>query len=171
MPFGKGRSAGSVRRGEEMLEARHTEIINKIDQAAVLYHRLILLVGQPGRGKTATLKMVQDKIAVPIINVNFELSRHMLELTSRQRKTNILKILSNTVSRAPSDVVLLDNMEMLFDVSLEQDPLRLLFTLSRNLTIVAAWSGHIDQGYLIYASPEHSEYRKYPMEDFLVVEL
>ena len=158
-----------------MLESRHNEIINKIDQAAVLYHRLILLVGQPGRVKTATLKMIQDKIAAQILNVNFELSRRMLELTSRQRKTNILKILSDTVSDtvsvAPHGVVLLDNMEMLFDVSLEQDPLRLLFTLSRNLTIVAAWSGHIDQGSLIYASPEHPEYRKYPVEDFLAVEL
>ncbi|MEN6474686.1 MAG: BREX-3 system P-loop-containing protein BrxF, partial [Syntrophaceae bacterium] len=40
-------------------------------------------------------------------------------------------------------VVLLDNIEILFDVSLKQDPLRLLQGLSRNTTLVAAWSGEI----------------------------
>ena len=38
-----------------------------------------------------------------------------------------------------SDVVLLDNIELLFAVEFAQDPLRLLQSLSRNVTIVAAW--------------------------------
>ena len=36
-------------------------------------------------------------------------------------------------------MILLDNIEVIFDVALKQDPLRLLQRLSRNKTVVAAW--------------------------------
>jgi hypothetical protein len=65
--------------------------------------------------------------------------------------------------------VLLDNIEILFDVSLKQDPLRLLQGLSRNTTLVVIWSGSIERGNLVYATPDHLEYKRYPVKDFLVV--
>ena len=52
-----------------------------------------------------------------------------------------------------SEVVLLDNIELLFATELAQDPLRLLQSLSRNRTIVAAWPGNFDGGALTYAEP------------------
>ena len=65
-----------------------------------------------------------------------------------------------------ADVILLDNIEVLFDVSLKQDPLRLLQGLSRNKTVVAAWSGSIDGEHMVYATPDHPEYRRYPVTRF-----
>ena len=62
-------------------------------------------------------------------------------------------------------LVLLDNIEILFDVSFEQDPLRLLQGVSRNRTIVAAWNGTLANGYLTYAAPEHPEHRRYSRDD------
>jgi hypothetical protein len=64
--------------------------------------------------------------------------------------------------------VLLDNIEILFDVSLKQDPLRLLQGLSRHKTIIAAWNGASESGYITYAVPDHREYHRYPVRDFLV---
>ncbi|MCH7944758.1 MAG: BREX-3 system P-loop-containing protein BrxF [Armatimonadetes bacterium] len=64
---------------------------------------------------------------------------------------------------------LLDNIEILFDVTLEQDPLRLLEGVSRNRTIVAAWNGTLENGYLSYATPDHPEYRRYPRRELVVV--
>jgi hypothetical protein len=69
---------------------------------------------------------------------------------------------------AAGEIVLFDNIEILFDVSLKQDPLRLLQGLSRNKTVVAAWNGSIDGKYMIYAVPDHPEYRRYMVRDFLV---
>jgi hypothetical protein len=66
-------------------------------------------------------------------------------------------------------VVLLDNIEILFDVSLKQDPLRLLQGISRNKTVVAALSGAINYGHMVYATPGHPEYKRYSLRDFLVV--
>jgi len=72
------------------------------------------------------------------------------------------------VGAAEGDSVLLDNIEILFDVSLKQDPLRLLQGLSRNKTIIATWNGSITKDHMTYAAPDHLEYRRYPMRDFLV---
>ena len=124
-----------------------------------------------GAGKTAALRDVHERTAAPLIDVNLELSRRMLDLTERQRALQLPRLLSEIVGVSAADVVLLDNIEVLFDISLKQDPLRLLQGLSRNKTVVAAWSGSIDGENMVYATADHPEYRRYPIRDFLVVSL
>jgi hypothetical protein len=152
-----------------MAEPLAERVIRSISQAAELYHRLVMLVAPAGGGKTAALQEVHERAGAPLVNVNLELSRRMLELTERQRALRLPRLLSEAVHAAHGDVVLLDDMELLFDVSLKQDPLRLLQGLARNKTVVAAWSGSIDGDRIVYATPDHPEYRRYPIRDFLVV--
>lgn len=152
-----------------MAQSFSNRVIQSIGQAAELYHRLVLLVTPAGTGKTATLQDVHDRTGAPLCNVNLELSRRMLDLTERQRALQLPRLLAEIVGASAADVVLLDNVEVLFDVSLKQDPLRLLQGLSRNKTVVAAWSGSIDGEHMVYATPDHPEYKRYPIQDFLVV--
>ena len=72
---------------------------------------------------------------------------------------------------AEADLVLLDNIELLFDPVFKLDPLRMLQGLSRNTTIVSSWNGVIENNHLVYAVPHHPEYEKYPLRDFLYVHL
>ena len=152
-----------------MAEPLADMVIRRIGQAAELYHRLVMLVAPAGAGKTAALQDVHERTAAPLVNVNLELSRRMLDLTERQRALQLPRLLAEIVGASATDVVLLDNVEVLFDVSLKQDPLRLLQGLSRNKTVVAAWSGTIDGEHMVYATPDHPEYKRYPLRDFLVV--
>ena len=152
-----------------MAEPLSDRVIKSIEQAAELYHRLVMVVAPAGVGKTAALRDVHARTDAPLINVNLDLSRRMLDLTERQRALQLPRLLSEIVGEAATDVVLLDNIEALFDVSLKQDPLRLLQGLSRNKTVVVAWSGSIDGEHIIYATPDHPEYKRYPLRDFLVV--
>ena len=152
-----------------MAEPLSDGVIRKIGQAAELYHRLVMLVAPAGAGKTAALQDVHERTAAPLININLELSRCMLDLTERQRALMLPRLLAEIVDASAADVVLLDNIEVLFDVSLKQDPLRLLQGLSRNKTVVAAWSGSVDREHMVYATPDHPEYRRYPLRDLLVV--
>ena len=152
-----------------MAEPLADRVIKRIGQVAELYHRLVMLVAPAGAGKTAALQDVHERIGAPLINVNLELSRRMLDLTERQRALQLPRLLAEIVGASAADVVLLDNVEVLFDVSLKQDPLRLLQGLSRNKTVVAAWSGSIDGEHMVYATPDHPEYKRYPLRDFLVV--
>jgi hypothetical protein len=152
-----------------MAEPLADRVIKRIDQAAELYHRLVMLVAPAGSGKTTALQYVHERTAAPVVNVNFELSLRMLDLTERQRALQLPRLLAEIVDASAVDVVLLDNVEVLFDVSLKQDPLRLLQGLSRNKTMVVAWSGSIDGEQMVYATPDHPEYKRYPLRDFLVV--
>jgi ABC-type hemin transport system ATPase subunit len=151
-----------------MAEPLADQVVRKINQAAELYHRLMLVVAPAGAGKTTALREVQERVGAPLVNVNLDLSRQMLDLTERQRALQLPRLLREMLNDAAGEVVLFDNIEILFDVSLKQDPLRLLHGLSRNKTVVAAWNGSIDGNHMVYAVPDHPEYRRYMVRDFLV---
>ena len=139
-----------------MPEPLADRVIRKIDLATELYYRLVILVAPAGSGKTAALQEVHECTGAPLVNVNLELSRRMLDLTERQRALQLPRLLAEIVGASnaglpalqneavwQAGVVLLDNIELLFDVSLKLNPLQLLQGLSRNTTLVVAWSGEI----------------------------
>ncbi len=152
-----------------MAEPLAEKIMRRIGEAAQQYYRLVVLAAPAGAGKTTALRDVQQRTSAPLVNVNLELSRRMLELTERQRTLQLPHLLAEIVGASATEVILLDNIEVLFDVSLKQDPLRLLQGLSRNKTVVVAWNGSMDGERMLYATPDHPEYRRYPLRDFLVV--
>ena len=134
-----------------------------------LYHRLILVVGPARSGKTVALTELADAKGWPRVNVNLQLAEGLLDLTQKQRAVRVAGLLDDIVKAAASDVVLLDNIEMLFAVELAQDPLRLLQGLSRNRTVVASWSGSFDGHALTYAEPGHREFKKYVAPQAVIV--
>ena len=143
--------------------------MQKIKESEILYHRLTLVVAPPRAGKTSALQEVAAETGAPIVNVNLELSRRMLDLTEQQRALQLPRLLDEIIAEANSDVVLLDNTEILFDVQLRQDPLRLLQGSSRNHSVVFAWSGIVEGDHVVYAEPGHPEYQRYPISGYLVV--
>ena len=68
-----------------MAEPLADQVLRKIGEARELYHRLILMVGPAGSGKTSALQEVSARASAPLVNVNLELSRRMLDLTERRR--------------------------------------------------------------------------------------
>jgi len=153
-----------------MGEHINDKIIRSLQAAEGLYHRLVLLVGEVGSGKTSILRDVAKKFGTSVINVNLALSSELLELTAKQRSLRLPGILDQIADRANS-LVVLDNLEILFDKELKQDPLRLLQGISRNRAVVAAWNGVFADGRLLYAETGHPEYRKYDSVEVLIVDM
>jgi midasin (ATPase involved in ribosome maturation) len=60
------------------------QVMHRIDQVAMQYHRLILVVAPSGAGKTRVLQEVAKRTGCRCINVNLELSRGLLDFTERQ---------------------------------------------------------------------------------------
>lgn len=156
---GSGSSASGV---AERLSAR-------LPEAALLYHRLILLVGLPRSGKTTTLKEFSRSGGWSLVNINLRLCELLLDLTQKQRTTRLPRLLDDIVTSIAADLVILDNIEILFSPEFAQDPLRLLLSLSRHRTLVVSWSGTYDGSHLTYAEPGHPEARRYARPDALVV--
>ncbi len=129
-----------------------------------------MLVALPsGSGKTAALQEVARHTGWRYVNVNLELSRRLLELTERQRTLRLTSLLEDALGPADENPVLLDNLELLFDRNLKQDPLRLLQSLARRRIVIAAWGGQVVGGYLTYAEPDHADYRRYPASELAVI--
>jgi len=146
--------------------AKLNEAILAVRQA---YHRVVLLVGPSNSGKTRVLRKLAEDGGSAYLNVNLALSQRMLELTKSQRARQADRLLKDLVNETKGDVVLLDNLEVLFDTTLQLDPLRLLQRASRSRTVVAAWNGTFRDGTLTYAEPQHPEYRCYRDVDAITV--
>jgi ABC-type uncharacterized transport system ATPase component len=140
-----------------------------IEQASSQYFRLVILAGPPGSGKTATMQSVAQKIGCHVVNVNLELSKKMLELSRTQRSRQVARLMKEVIAAVSGNVVLLDNLEILFDTGLAVEPLRLLQVSSRNRTVVASWSGSYVAGTLTYAEPGHPEFVQFKQSEAVVI--
>lgn len=151
-----------------IVEPIQEKIKQSLHAAEGLYHRLVLLVGESGSGKTEVLREFAGEIGTVVININLQLSAELLGLTEKHRVLHLPEILDKIVDNEQGTLVL-DNIEILFDQRLKQDPLRLLQLMSRNRSVIAAWNGKIAHGKLIYAVSGHPEYRHYDANELLFV--
>jgi ABC-type uncharacterized transport system ATPase component len=151
-----------------MSKSIEEKVKQSLEAADNQYFRLVLLVGSTGSGKTTILRNVSDELGVPVINVNLELSAKLIELTAKQRTIHLTRLLNEIAEKGNSTLVL-DNLEILFDKELKQDPLRLLQGISRNYLVLASWNGKATGRKLLYAQSDHPEYRSYENVDALIV--
>jgi hypothetical protein len=146
-----------------------THLDEAVNQAANQYYRLVIVAGLPGTGKTAMTQAFACAYGYPIINVNLELSKRLLDLTRVQRSRQVEKLLKEVIASVEGNVVILDNIELLFDTALELEPLRLLQGASRNRTIVATWNGSFNNNTLMHAEPGHPEFVQFKQIEAIVV--
>lgn len=147
------------------------EISNRLFHSPHQYHRFTIILNPDRQSIGPDIKNVLEDLGIVYINLGLSLSQLLLELTERQRSLRLVNLIDQVLSSYEGMPVLLDHIEVLFTPQLNQDPLRLLQGLSRNRDILAVWNGHIDKGFLTYASPDHPEYRRYPIQDLTILSL
>jgi hypothetical protein len=145
------------------------QILERISDAAKHYARLVLVVGPPGTGKTKALCPLAEEKRFRYIDVGLELARALLDLSARERARRARRVLEELAGNS-NPVVVLDNIEVVFDVTLRLEPLACLQSIARNLIIVAAWNGEVSEGHLTYAVPGHPEFKRYPVAGLLIVD-
>ncbi|MCC5934987.1 MAG: BREX-3 system P-loop-containing protein BrxF [Balneolales bacterium] len=139
---------------------KQDNLLQAVREADMQFYRLVLIVGPRGAGKTKALQGLADRLGLALMNLNQLLSEKLLHLSAEHRVMQLPALLDELLS-APSQPVLLDNTEILFDAGLRQMPLQLLQQASRNRTLVVAWNGRFEDSALSYAVPGHREHRRY----------
>ena len=147
------------------------ELLNRISIAPQQYNRLIILLNPVSQIVDMSKLDIVVKLGLRYINLGLKLSQMLLDLTERQRALKVPQLVDQIIGSTEDNPALLDHIEILFEPSLQQDPLRLLQGLSRNKTILAIWNGQVKNGYLAYASADHPEYRKYPIRELNILPL
>ena len=136
-----------------------------VDDITSLNSKLILLIGPPRSGKSDLLNRLSERRNAPVLNVGATLGRQLLVIPSTRRHllaANLLKDLADkTASHGP---LLLDNIEMLFDRTLQLSPLDLLKRHAHARRVIAVWPGELREDRLSYATTGHPEYQDYAIE-------
>jgi len=112
--------------------------------------------------------MKEDRDVKPV-NINLELSSRLLEYSIKHRPLKVAEIMAEIMEPLPAPVFL-DKLDILFEPSLQTDPMALLQSLSRSKTIIAFWSGSLKDNKLYYAEPGYPEYRSYYVQDFVAID-
>jgi hypothetical protein len=80
-------------------------------------------------------------------------------------------VLKDVLANAVPIPSALSYIDILFEPSLELDPLALFRQLSRVTPIVVAWPGMVSSSGLSYAMPEHANYRLWTNPEVEIVAL
>ena len=148
-----------------------TRLDRLVDEIAALHSKLILLVGRPGCGKTALMATLAHRRGVKVMNVGAALGQRLTKLPQRQRALQAFVAMRELADEhASGDLLLLDNIELLFDRSLKLDPLDLLKRLAHVRRVVAVWPGELRDGRLSYAQMGHPEYQDYGLDGLVPFE-
>ena len=143
-----------------------------IGEVGNLNSKLVLLVGDGRSGKTQLLRQIGAKLNIVPLNVGLELGRRLAAMQSNNRGLSAGELLREITDRERAeDTLLLDNLELLFEPSLQINPLDLIRRLAHSKRVVAVWPGKLRGDRLLYADIGHPEYRGYSREGVVVLEI
>ena len=133
-----------------------------VSEVGALHSKLILLIGEPNSGKSALLDALGSKRDLIPLRVGAELGSKLAAFPQRRRQLQTTSILRELADQhAKDNLLLIDNIELLFDRSLQLDPLDLLKQHARVRRVVAVWPGQMNEGRLTYATTGHPEHQDY----------
>lgn len=151
--------------------ANASEIANAVNLVGKACYRLVAVVGPAGSGKTAVLRKLDDSGEASYLNLGLELSQRLVNLSRRQRRLDAAGLVEDILEESSSEVLAVDNTEIIFEPSLKLSPLGLLQTVSRRRTLIWSCQGVAEAGYVVHAYRGHPEYCRLPAKDFEVVAL
>jgi 2-succinyl-5-enolpyruvyl-6-hydroxy-3-cyclohexene-1-carboxylate synthase len=132
-----------------------------IADASQLQTRLVFVVGGSTSARAKCVRQLAQAIGAPVIALGAELGQRLLPIPKRQRSLQAPNALRELVQAmaVQGQPAILDRIEILFDRSLQLDPIDVLKRLAHGRTVVACWPGELSEGRLIYASnhPEHCD--------------
>lgn len=137
-----------------------------------LNSKLILLVGPSRSGKTLLLRQLSTKLDIQPLNVGLELGRQLAATPNNERGFSVGELLREIADKERTeDPLLLDNLELLFEPSLQINPLDLVRRLAHSKRVVAVWPGELRGDRLVYADMSHPEHRDYSRDAVVVLEI
>lgn len=136
-----------------------------VDDIGSLNSKLALLIGPPRSGKSSLLMQLSARRQVRVLNIGAALSRELLVLPGPRRHLHAADLLKNLVDQfASNGLLLIDNIEVLFDRTLQLSPLDLLKRHAHARRVVAVWPGELQEGRLSYATTGHPEHQDYGVD-------
>lgn len=116
------------------------KLTDKIDELKKDNKKLLLVIGQPGSGKSKLLREYSEETGHPIVDVD--------KLFAHVPADQILKEMKDFLSNYHHEVLLLDRKNLI--VNSDIDLLEFLKELSQHVYIVTTWNGKVEDGQLFH---------------------
>lgn len=131
-----------------------TEKINELNDAK---YKLLLIVGEPGSGKSKVIREYSQETGIPII----DLDKIFVNTASDQ----LMNEMKNFLKNYNQDVLLLDNKKILYTKDSAIDLMDFLKEISLSIPVVATWNGHIENNQLHHIRKDTLKDLIYPVND------
>lgn len=123
-------------------------------------YRPCLLLVHPGiRRLTEAVDELSSKYGWHRLRVGQELAAALVSEPPRRRPRAAHRWMTSRLGQMAPGPVICTEIDLLFEPTLELDPLLLLRDVSRVTRLVVAWPGSCGDDVLAYAAPEHRHYR------------
>ena len=129
------------------------------------YYPCCLLVSRDVAVLARAALEAQRLFAWPVVSMDDAVCEPLLTLPVAARAGQVNGLIDTALQAYVPGPVLCTNPDVLFDPSLQLDPLLLFQRASRLLPLVVTWAGAFEHGRLSYAVPEHAHYRLWRTTD------
>lgn len=159
-----------------MIETALTRLQEALRIVASDRHRLVILLGDFGTGKTALLKQLAVDLPAEYVNLNLELTERLLTLPRRDYADGVTahRLIDQLCDERSPDgrTLLIDNVEVLLSPELGKlNPVDTFKRMARQRSVVLALPGQRQGNVADYSLTGRDDYLRIPLEDYPVVEL
>jgi len=114
----------------------------KIAELKNAEHKLLLIIGQPGSGKSKMIRNYSEDTGIPILDLD--------KIFANTPAEQLMPEMKNFLKNYHQDVLLLDNKKVLYEKNNNIDLLDFLKELSKDIIVVATWNGKIEDGQVFH---------------------
>lgn len=136
-------------------------IQNKLGALENAEHKLLLIVGQPGTGKSKLIHQYSEDTGTPILDLNPIFGEEVPEGSDSQYIKDFMKQFLATYK---PEVLLLDNKRVLYSKNSQIDLLEFLKEIATTKTVVATWNGMVEDGNLVHIRSKADTNLTYPID-------
>ena len=147
----------------------HQEIRKLIEGQS--YISCLLLVHPEINVLTKTVDELVNTYELSNLDIGMALSEALLTVKLGKRPMFVRSWLQNEVSEFTTDPVLITNIDLLFEPSLNLNPLELFRGIGRRDKLIVMWPGEFDGSNLSYGVPEHRNYTVWQKPDIQIFRL
>jgi len=133
------------------------DLTNKIEELNEAKHKLLLIIGAPGSGKSKVIREYSQETGIPIIDLD--------KIFINTAPDQLMNEMKNFLKTYNQKVLLLDNKKILYAKNSTIDMMEFLKEISQEIPVLATWNGKIEDGQLYHIRKDTPEDLIYPVNN------